>query len=234
VNTWFDRDLVSVGYQRDENLGSPFLEAFARRCLNADCMKLELSVELVFGWNSATGFEEKKSVNKWRLMPQSSSKPQPSYIPKPLANDYYEACLIRDQSPKASATLSRRCLQGMIRNFAGIARDTLFNEIKALREAVDAGTAPQGVLHESIDAIDHVRTIGNIGAHMEKDINVIIDVDPGEAEALIGLVELLFEEWYVAREQRKERLAKVAGIAADKKKIKGEKPKALPVPDKET
>jgi hypothetical protein len=27
-------------------------------------------------------------------------------------------------------------------------------------------------------AIHAVRTIGNIGAHMEKDINLIVDVDP--------------------------------------------------------
>lgn len=37
-----------------------------------------------------------------------------------------------------------------------------------------------------------VREIGNIGAHMEADINVIIDVDPDEAQILIDLVELLF------------------------------------------
>ena len=29
-------------------------------------------------------------------------------------------------------------------------------------------------------AIDAVRSIGNIGAHMEKDINLIVDVDPEE------------------------------------------------------
>jgi len=32
------------------------------------------------------------------------------------------------------------------------------------------------------EAIDAVRKLGNIGAHMEKDINVIVDVDPEEAE----------------------------------------------------
>ncbi|WP_372445280.1 hypothetical protein [Clostridium estertheticum] len=35
------------------------------------------------------------------------------------------------------------------------------------------------------EAIDAVRTIGNIGAHMEKDINQIVDVESSEAALLI-------------------------------------------------
>ena len=87
-----------------------------------------------------------------------------------------------------------------------------------------AGTAPSGVTAESVDAIDHVREIGNIGAHMEKDINLIIDVDPGEAEALIALIELLFDEWYVARHNRQERLGQLKLIADEKKALKGGTP----------
>ena len=52
------------------------------------------------------------------------------------------------------------------------------------------------------DAIDAVRKVGNIGAHIEKDINVIIDVEPREAELLIGLIEMLLKDWYVVREER--------------------------------
>jgi hypothetical protein len=62
-----------------------------------------------------------------------------------------------------------------------------------------------------------MRHIGNIGAHMEADINVIVDVDPDEAQGLIELAELLFEEWYMAREVRKQRLKKL-GVIADEKK----------------
>src|SRR5262249_50200354 len=62
--------------------------------------------------------------------------------------------------------------------------------------------------------------IGNIGAYMKADINVILDVDPNEAQLLIELVELLFGEWYVARAARTERLGKLKAIAADKKEQK--------------
>jgi hypothetical protein len=65
-------------------------------------------------------------------------------------------------------------------------------------------------------AIDAIRKIGNIGAHMEKDINLIIDVDPQEAALLIGLIETLIKDWYVVREERKKRLESIVGIAEQK------------------
>src|SRR5262249_44337083 len=82
---------------------------------------------------------------------------------------------------------------------------------------VEKGSSPKGVHHESVEAIDHVRSIGNIGAHMEKDVNLIVDIDPGEAQALIELIEMLLVEWYVARKLREDRLAKVAAIGKQKK-----------------
>jgi hypothetical protein len=73
---------------------------------------------------------------------------------------------------------------------------------------LEGGHAPQGVSSDSIDAIDGLRKVGNIGAHMEKDINVLVDVDPNEAQALIELIESLFDEWYVARDKRQKRFAR--------------------------
>jgi hypothetical protein len=188
----------------------------AIRCLNDECAKLYLDVSLCerhpIGGASLRGNE----LAFWRLLPASSAKPQPDYIPEPLREDYYEACLIRDPSPKSSATLARRCLQGAIRDFCGISKNRLIDEIQELRSRVGSGSAPKGVTPESVDAIDHVRSIGNIGAHMEKDVNLVVDIDPDEAQALIELVEMLFDEWYVVRKQREDRLARVAAIGAEK------------------
>jgi len=97
----------------------------------------------------------------------------------------------------------------MIRNFCGISRSTLAQEIAELKKAVDTGTAPRQVSDESVEAIDSVRSIGNIGAHFERDIDLIIEVDDGEALRLVSLIELLFEEWYVARFDRVRRLGEV-------------------------
>ncbi len=69
-------------------------------------------------------------------------------------------------------------------------------------------------------SIDSVRKVGNIGAHMEKDINLIIDVEPKEAYLLIQLIELLFEEWYVHRHERELKLKAIAGIANIKEEQK--------------
>lgn len=83
----------------------------------------------------------------------------------------------------------------MIRDFWGITKSTLYKEIDELKNKIPAD------LWSSIDAL---RQLGNIGAHMEKDTNIIIDIDPNEADSLIKLIELLMKEWYINREERKK------------------------------
>ena len=134
-------------------------------------------------------------IGSWTLQPRSEAKPMPSYVPQAIRQDYQEACLIRDLSPKASATLARRCLQGMIRDFHGVKKGRLKDEIDAIKDKVDP---------ETWNSIDSLREIGNIGAHMEKDINVIVDVEPEEAHLLITLIEALVKDWYVNREERRQ------------------------------
>jgi len=240
-----DRDQVVIDDNRHWELrhlhigkakyGDVAVTVSAVRCVNSNCNEVTLDVR--FGsttYNRAKQAHDFEPLDHWRLRPESSSKIQPDFIPLVLREDYYEACLIRDKSPKASATLSRRCLQGMIRDFCGIAKNRLIDEINELRKQVDAGSAPKGVEPEAIDAIDAVRKVGNIGAHMEKDIDLIVDVDPGEAQSLIELLEMLFEEWYVARHKRQERLAKVMAVAAEKAAVLIEakpKPEPVAIPD---
>ncbi|MNV11748.1 hypothetical protein D3C71_1023230 [compost metagenome] len=209
--------LVEPSYSRHDKLK---FVVRGTSCSNPDCGEFEATAVLHYGDKAVqqgiAQFRSKGVLDSWQLRPQSSEKPQPEVVPAPLVEDYNEACRIRDLSPKASATLSRRCLQGMIRDFCGISKGTLFKEIEALSSALENGDAPAGVTVETVQAIDYVRSIGNIGAHMEKDINVIVPVDPGEAQALIELIELLFEEWYVARQIRTEKLARVKMIADQK------------------
>jgi len=157
---------------------------------------------------------------QFALRPTSIAKPQHASVPSVLVTDYEEACAIIGASPKASATLARRCLQGMIRDFCGISKGTLHAEIQELKNQVNAGTAPRQVSDESVEGIDAVRQIGNIGAHFEKDINLIVDVAPEEASALISLIELLFQEWYVARYERQARLGNVKSIAGVKEQVR--------------
>lgn len=174
-------------------------------CPNRECRKLT-----IIGYLFSTHGIKEKTIDKlyeWQLVPESNSKPYPDFIPQQLRDDYYEACLIRDKSPKASATLSRRCLQGIIRDFWGIKKKRLFDEIAALEEKID----PQ-----AWEAIDSLRKVGNIGAHMESDVNLIIDVEPEEAGMLIWLIETLFEEWYIDRHRRQQKMARIVEMAKSK------------------
>jgi hypothetical protein len=87
-------------------------------CQNNDCSKMTLGVAVYQRVDYPSGhYQPGTLVRNWGLMPESDAKPQPDFIPKALVEDYTEACRIRDLSPKASATLARRCLQGMIRDF---------------------------------------------------------------------------------------------------------------------
>ncbi|WEY37785.1 DUF4145 domain-containing protein [Paraburkholderia sp. SUR17] len=151
-----------------------------------------------------------KTRCEWRLVPFGSAKTYPDYIPVSLRNDYTEACHIADLSPKAAATLCRRCLQGMIRDFWGIDTKSrrLWDEIKAIKDKVDIGTW---------EAIVALKDIGNIGAHMEMDVEMIVDVEPEEARLLIELIESLFEDWYISRERRNNRNRALKAAAEAKK-----------------
>lgn len=177
-------------------------------CPNPDCKRFTLTATLYEStWqhgNEKLGLP----IQHWNLIPDSRAKNFPGYIPKAILDDYREACLIRDLSPKASATLSRRCLQGMIRDFWKIKPGRLVDEIASIQPQVDPLTW---------DAIEAVRKIGNIGAHMEKDIDVIVDVDPNEANLLIELIETLIREWYINREERRARMGHLVAAAAAKK-----------------
>jgi hypothetical protein len=234
-----DTSRYSIGLEGQAE-GSLILQRIAIGCSNPACLKTTIHVEIGPGryrTNMGYSFDDNsEKLFSQFLIPQGSSKPQPEYIPSVIREDYHEACLIRNLSPKASATLTRRCLQGMIRDFAKITKGRLIDEIDALREAVANGTADRAVSPETVEAIDHVRGVGNIGAHMEKDIDLIVPVDPGEAQALIELVEMLFEEWYGARERRKQKLARIENIAVakDQLKIELKAQKTPPTPDNES
>ncbi len=111
-------------------------------------------------------------------------------------SDYKEACLVLADSPKASAALSRRCLQSLLREKAGVKPGNLSNEIQ---QVIDSKNLPS-YLSDSIDAI---RNIGNFAAHPNKSTNTgeIVDVEPGEADWTLEVLESLFD-FYLVQPQK--------------------------------
>lgn len=210
ITDTFDADSFELTLKNA--IGPRYFASLLIVCPNPECQLFTLTLTMYERKNNPHGANRTgPPLEEWSLIPPSSAKAFPDYVPEPIRDDYVEACLIRDLSPKASATLSRRCLQGMVRDFWGIKKPRLIDEIEALKGQTDALTWK---------AIDAVRSIGNIGAHMEKDINVIVDVEPEEAQKLIGLIELLMKDWYVRRHEREESLAAIVQVKEAKDALK--------------
>jgi hypothetical protein len=194
-------------FNENNKLGQLGLYSYVTVCPNSKCREFTIRAALYKAEYRQNVRLIGEPILSWNLKPESSAKPFPDYIPAAILQDYEEACLICSLSPKASAALSRRCLQGIIRDFWRIVKARLIDEINELKGKIDSTTW---------QAIDAVRSIGNIGAHMEKDINLIVDVEPNEADMLLRLIEVLLQEWYVNRYEREQHMQKV--IAAAKAK----------------
>lgn len=150
------------------------------------------------------GYGEQYDKIHTTLLPDSLAKQYPDYIPQPIRQDYEEAYKILHLSPKASATLSRRCLQGMIHDFWNIKGRNLNCEISSLKDKISP-------LEWKV--LDSHRKLGNIGAHMEKDINTIVDIDEHEAENLLKLIEYLLKNWYIKDYETKQLFTDITEIA---------------------
>lgn len=73
------------------------------------------------------------SSNTVPIIPSSLAKNYSDIVPTNIQEDYREAYDILHLSPKASATLSRRYIQGMIRDFWGVRANTLYKEIELIK-----------------------------------------------------------------------------------------------------
>lgn len=126
------------------------------------------------------------------LFPKYPIKQLPNEVPDKFANDFREANETLPISPKASAALSRRCLQSIIREKEGITEKTLFAEVDKL---LKSNKLPKYLA----DDLDAIRIVGNFAAHPIKDTNTgeIVDVEPGEAEWTLKVLEALLLFYFV-------------------------------------
>jgi len=127
------------------------------------------------------------------VWPRASSRPPcPREVPPEIAEDYTEACGVLPVSPKASAALSRRCLQNLLREAGAVKHGNLANEIQQI---LDSGAVPSYIA----DIVDAVRNIGNFAAHPIKSQTTgeIVPVEPKEAEWNLDVLEALFDFHYV-------------------------------------
>lgn len=172
-------------------------------CPNPECRKFSVVTSLHFlevsGKRTYTG----KHIRTWALVPPSRARSFPATLSHQILQDYQEACLTIELSPKVAAALARRCLSSMLRDYWQVQPGSLGDEFRQIRGTADPLTW---------ETIESIRRRGMIGAHMESEGAEILDVDPGEAELLIDLIETLIEDWYVTREERRKRLTDIKKI----------------------
>jgi hypothetical protein len=113
-------------------------------------------------------------------------------VPDAIAKDYAEACLVLPDSPKASAALSRRCLQHLLTEIAKAKGKDLFDQIE---DVIQNGKLSSQI-SENLDA---VRVVGNFAAHpiKSKSTGEIVEVEPHEAEWNLEVLESLFDFYCV-------------------------------------
>jgi len=138
-------------------------------------------------------------VDKILVYPKACNVKTPhAAVPEDLKKDFIEASLILNDSPKASAALSRRCLQSTLRDQENINEGSLIKEIEQAMVSLPSYIA---------DAIDSIRQIGNFAAHPMKSDSTgeIVEVEAGEAQWNLDVLELLFDFYYVQPSMLKEK-----------------------------
>lgn len=186
--SWFQSDV----YTRAPNgaaLGTPF------RITHMFCPECQKPI-LRYGVGKVLQGNVFSAPAEWRqFYPAASARsPVPKEVPPNVAGDYTEATRVLSLSPKASAALSRRCLQTVL-NQAGYAQRDLSKQIDAaLAETDGRKTLPSGV-HMIVDAI---RNFGNFAAHTITDQTTlqIIEVEPAEAEYCLDVLDAVFDHYY--------------------------------------
>lgn len=176
------------------------------RCPKCERMVLMLrEFDGGYGEEAIPNLGSSKIVKDHPVLPKAILRSRlPKDVPEEFSEDYHEACLVLADSPKASAALSRRCLQHFLREKMSVKPDDLAKEIQAV---LDEGKLPTHLAK----GIDAVRTVGNFAAHpiKSKSTGELVEVEPGEAEWLLDTLESLFDFFFVQPielERRREAL----------------------------
>lgn len=174
-----------------------YYSLFCMRCQNPKCKRPILSLGKSKRVDGSTGrvilYGKGEEITYQQIFPVGSNRiPAAPEVEQIFAEDYNEACLVLPFSPKASAALSRRCLQNIIRIKENIKKKNLMLEID---ELISLNKLPSFLS----DNLQTIRGFGNIAAHgMEDQVSgQILDVEPEEADFLLDILELMFDFYFV-------------------------------------
>lgn len=156
------------------------------------CLDMIATIQTLHLLSTPSGAEwtSANTILVWPRTPKRAATSQE--VPQKYACDYNEACDVLPISPKASAALSRRCLQHILKDELNIDKYSLDG---AIQEVLDEKLLPAYLQ----DDLDYIRHIGNFAAHTEKSEKTgeILGVEPGEADWSLIVLEALMEEVFV-------------------------------------
>jgi hypothetical protein len=178
------------------------LVAFHQIC--PECLQIIVKLQIL-----ANG----KVHQEFIAFPKATARPIAPEVIDPYHKDFVEAATVLADSAKASAAISRRCLQLILRDYAEVKPADLSKEIE---EILARGTLPSYLA----DAIDAIRNVGNFAAHPMKSTNTgeVVDVEPGEAEWLLDVLEGMFDFYFVQPAILKKKRESLNTKLADLKK----------------
>lgn len=187
-------ETISVFKSNIIKISSPndYLKFYAVACPN--CGKIVLSLEA----HPKEGLSRLLEWESHIIWPLSHNRAVPEEVPPHIAADYKEGVTVLNLSAKASAALSRRCLQSILREAGNAKQRYLSEQIEAVKTDLPSYIA------QDLDAVRH---IGNFAAHPIKDKSSgeIVDVEPGEAEWNLEVLDRLFDFYYMQPALQKKR-----------------------------
>lgn len=127
------------------------------------------------------------------------------YVPQKYTDLYNEASQVNNISPRASATLSRYLLQNVLQEELKIKKRNLGEEISELEK-------DHSIPSTLISMLQVFRRVANFGAHPKKSTNSneILEIEQGEAEVMLELIEELFDYIFIKPKQQEEFLKKIS------------------------
>ena len=121
------------------------------------------------------------------IIPPVNEVTFPGSLSPGILSQYKKAKKILPIDQNASAVMSRRCLQMLLREYFHIERGSLYCE---MQELINKGKLPSYLAHD----LDRVREIGNLGAHPEKSgMELPSEATDEEARWSLDILVDLFE-----------------------------------------
>jgi len=196
-----------VSALEDVGLGEPRTarpkEVFtARERLQFDSSQCP-SCKSLIAWVGKYDFKTSTLIEEFLVWPYLGQKRAPIEATKAvshIAKDFESASRLVNVDANASAAISRRCLQSLLKEAAKTSKRDLADQID---EVLSANVLPSQ-LAENLDA---VRQVGNFAAHVSKSqvTGLVVDAEPGEAEWNLEVLEGLFDYYYVQPEKNRLR-----------------------------